>query len=746
VYDSATNRSTAGYPFLPTVFRPLFTNDQRTISISGYQEEPGTNILNVPLRDLSNSDDRQALQATDMCRGIPAIIGARKGFPNFNELAMDTAVAVTRRLEFRRPDISSPVNETNQMYLISISNSFGVEAWNSYQTAFPRDLLMLASADLTAVVTNESGPPNNLLFSNTVSLAASPIVIPSNTWQGFTNPARAAASFLLPFHPSSNSFLFLPTSTYSQVDRAFHPGTNSFDRSSGFPVPLWWLNLNIKLQFALVDVTATPARIMDYVNLDPPATSFNITELLERNNPQAAQNQGTGPTVGPIVSSWEMWYTNRINSSTDEHVPTFGILDQIDLGLGRLCAENYNQYQMEVNPLVPAQVMCQINCFMYQLQGFQFGNGYSICGFQPCSQMGFPVTNVFLAPFSPTKTIHFYSNWQVNDPLVHHMVSDLVNPARSQVEFYTGTISGLSPFNYFGGINDRYRPWGFLLHSPRDPTRYNSAIKDPSVTRCDDWKFPTNGSPALDWLGQVHRGTPWQTLYLKSTNVDFQTWTNWTGDVQAGPNGQPNDAFLTMPTNDWRLTSLLVGILSTNSPTALQSANQPDVASWQQLLDGITVLSNTAPSQFDSLMMTSNSPQASLLASALQGTRAAQLNNIFRDPGDLLGTPELSMASPWLNPGGSPASGISDQAFEMIPSQLLLRLRPDSLGTIAPLGSTFGLHFTGSDLYSYAVQTSSNLLDWTTVSTNVPSNGTFEILEILPPEEARRFYRTLLLP
>ena len=739
VYDSATNRSTTDYPFLPTVFRPLFTNDQGIIYISGYEEEPGTNILAVPLRDLSSADDRQALQPTDMCRGIPAIIGARKGFPNFNELAMQTQVSVTRRLEFRRPDLGSPVNETNQMYLMSISNSFGVEAWNSYQTAFSRDLLLLASADLTAVVTNES---YNVLFSNTVSMAASPMIIPSNSWPPFTNPSRATASFLFPFQPS-NSFLFLPTSTYSQIDHRFVPLTNRFETLSSLPVPLWWLNLNVKAQFALVDLTASPARIVDYVSLDSTATPLNITELLEREDPSVPENQGTGPNPGPNVSAWEMWYTNRLNLATDQYVPTFGILNQIDLGLGKLVPPGcyYLDYLLDPNPPAPGSILCQVNFFRVQF-GLPEVPGFP-CAETPCQPHVFALTNIFYAPFLPRKDIYFLTHWQVNDPLVHYAPPDITDPAERRIQF--GQVQN-PPLVNLGRVNDRYHPWGFLFLNPHDTNRYNPAIKDPSVTRSDDWTFPTNGSPALDWLGQVHRGTPWQTLFLKSTNVDLQTWTNWTGDIQSGPHGEPNDAVLTMPSNDWRLASLLIGMLSTNSPASLQSANQPDAAGWQQVLDGITVLSNTAPGQYDSLVMTSYSSQASLIASALQTARTAEPNNLFRDPGDLLSTPELSMASPWLNQSSSPFSGISDEAFEMIPSQLLLRLRPDSFGSIGRSGPNITLHFTGSDSYSYALQTSSNLLDWLTISTNVPSNGGFEVHEVLPPQEASRFYRTLLLP
>ena len=31
--------------------------------------------------------------------------------------------------------------------------------------------------------------------------------------------------------------------------------------------------------------------------------------------------------------------------------------------------------------------------------------------------------------------------------------------------------------------------------------------------------FPTNAILSVESLGQVHRGTPWQTLYLKSSDL-----------------------------------------------------------------------------------------------------------------------------------------------------------------------------------------------------------------------------------
>jgi len=90
--------------------------------------------------------------------------------------------------------------------------------------------------------------------------------------------------------------------------------------------------------------------------------------------------------------------------------------------------------------------------------------------------------------------------------------------------------------------------------------------------------------------------------------------------------------------------------------------------------------------------------------------------------------------------------GLSDAAYEMIPSQLLALLRPGSIASILQTGPTLQIQFTGADGYAYAVQTSSNLLNWTTISTNYPSNGVFSVVSTLSPAFSPRFYRSALLP
>ena len=71
-----------------------------------------------------------------------------------------------------------------------------------------------------------------------------------------------------------------------------------------------------------------------------------------------------------------------------------------------------------------------------------------------------------------------------------------------------------------GVLNERYMPWGGNPLLPgADPYPFFSAIKDPLVWKSDNWDFPTNKFPTVGWLGRVHRGTPWQTVYLKASDV-----------------------------------------------------------------------------------------------------------------------------------------------------------------------------------------------------------------------------------
>jgi hypothetical protein len=292
-----------------------------------------------------------------------------------------------------------------------------------------------------------------------------------------------------------------------------------------------------------------------------------------------------------------------------------------------------------------------------------------------------------------------------------------------------------------------------------DSNPFNLAFKDPLVWSSDDWNFPSGNGLPLATLGQVHRGTPWQTVYLKASdilnettpanNIGTNTWMNWTGDMDA------NDAALSAPVNDWRLAGLLVALFNTNDPTQLVSVNDKNPTNWLNLLSSIIVQTNSTPfpspfvvPEFDSYVMLSNSTQALIIANAIAQAKMTQPGQTFNSVGDILATPELTVNSPWLNTSAAVQveSGISDEAYEAIPAQLLPLLRPDSVGAMIQANGGLNIQFSGSDAFAYALQTSTNLVNWDVVSTNCPVQGSFSVPIQPVPNSQERFYRSVLLP
>jgi hypothetical protein len=236
---------------------------------------------------------------------------------------------------------------------------------------------------------------------------------------------------------------------------------------------------------------------------------------------------------------------------------------------------------------------------------------------------------------------------QANDPLVHYLSSDLNGHVGASAIWY-GKYSFIN--GYWNHVDDlasgpwpvspkdptggRYQPW--LRRGQTDtlvpnviPVTNNYAVKDPLLKSSDYWNFPTNLLSSLSGLGQVHRGTPWQTMYLKDAdvlgdlypasgyilNVGTNTWMAWTGDLD------PNDAPFMAPLQDRQLAGLLMSLLNTNDPTQLFSVNDPNLADWLNLLNGLIVYSNSAPSvfvntpvTFDTYVLDGSSSQAAVFA------------------------------------------------------------------------------------------------------------------------------------
>jgi hypothetical protein len=695
IYDATTNRSgiypSGIYPYLPSVFRPVFANVGGTktasqVSIIGYEEVMNASVLTAVMVDLSDSNSRGALKARDdqhMVYNIPLVIGAKKGFPNFNEFAMQTLVQVSRKLQFTRQNgPNTPISQTNQMFLVGISNVFAVEAWNSYVTNFSRPLRLYYMPDISVVMTNETGKTLNPYQRYQPPMQWTDIS--KNAWPGY-NRSFESYSFQIPL---STNLMFLTNSTYLHASGQFVPAIGTFEKvSPAFFIPHWWLNVKARLRFAVVDITNPSAtRIVDYVNLAD-QTLVNLTDTLM----QGGQCGGSWTPDGAYGS---LWCTNHYPTPNNEFLPTFGVLNQIQVGLGMQPAYGQAVWNSAMNSF-PAgmEKPAAIDSFRNQ---FELGPLFS----HPVGTVFYP-SNTFAAPFQPVRSIFLVTSWQANDPLVHYTVGDLTSLTRTNLVL--DNLPTPAPLANLGHVNLRYEPWGGNpAGSSSSTTKFDLRVKDPLMLQSDSWDFPTNKLPNVGWLGRVHRGTPWQTVYLKSPGMDLPTWQTWTGNgllmTNAGQTGifATNtaffDAFLTQPTNDWRIVDLFTSALNDNATRGQLSINQANLAAWSAVLSGVMVLANDANGNlyatniqpagvYDPLNPTTWSPVVQLV-NRINEVRyyTNSTRHVFSRLGDLLAVPELTVASPFLNTNGTATlanSALNDAAYERLPQQILGLLKCD---------------------------------------------------------------------
>ena len=744
IYDATTTN------FYPSVFRPLFTRDLAgNVFVTGYTNVPSVSGANdiafsMPF-DVSTISALGGTNVLENVYGIPWIIGAKKGFPNFNKFGMQNVVQITRKLQIARSTIptTSPSDfiYTNQMYVFSISNTIGIDCWNSYSNWYPNPVQIVVNDNLSMMLTNDAGAPTFVLLPYFITTN---IVLnsswPGSAWNPVNNDPPSVNSFIIPINTTvqflTNSVFY--TGTTPPGLRGFYPAganlgweTNKTD----FSLPNFGLLTTNRLQVFMLD----GSNVIDYVQFAGPESSRHLNAEFQNNN----------MTVGYA----NMWSTNLSANG----VP-WGIINQIAVSDGMV-------------PWNPEY--WNIGAAQDEISGFGAFMGYGPANGSSIAQ--FYATNYIVqVPYSPTVTAYEYISWQANDPLVHYLASDLNFQGTESGGPTTGinvtTINLFLPMPRFNVVNDRYQPWGRSLSaSGADPNPCNLAFKDPLVRRSDHWNFPTNESLFGDWLGQIHRGTPWQTIYFKASDIlnevqviggfayafGTNTWMDWTGDLDA------MDASAMAPVRDWHMASLLASMLNTDDLRSLLSVNNANLNAWLVRFDGLTALTNNLPdnspqlrfglitpqSEFGLLDISSNSPQALVIASAIQSVRTSQPGRFFSDVGDILAIPQLTEQSPFLNLSSSIqlTNGISDEAYEMIPSQLLPLLRIDSIGSVAPSNGQLFVRFTGYDGHSYAIEVSSNLVNWLSTSTNSPANGIISFIIPAALNVNQQFYRSVLV-
>jgi hypothetical protein len=723
IYDASVTN------FYPSVFRPLFNKDALgTITIIGY-----TNLnSSAGLNTVSGTGDLQLsipfdaatiaalstglslnLPALDNIYGVPWIIGAKKGFPNFNKFTMMNVVQVTRKLQVTRPSINTVqlYNQnhlskyfTNQLYVFNISNSIGVEYWNSYATNYPRPLQVVARDNIQMLMTNDSGFAQPIASFYTYP---TPFSISSNftvsAWSGATwNSATLQptnSSFFIPLEATAvlltNSVYYFGTTPPGV--QGFYP--EIFDLGwetnlDSFPFPHFGLLTTNQLQTFLLDGN----HVIDYVQFSGPNSSRDLNAELA--NPDRNNLQG-------------LWQTNA----------AVGIGNQILLSRGLLHPNNVPPEDGGKWKAPPVSGISTVPQMQAYFNAFFSGNNVGAAPAWSGSGGGGAATETNLAlsmqvPFTPTRTMYQFTTWQANDPLVHYLVSDLnyFDTLKSAPGVIIGTTNAdgglaLKQFPGIGSLNDRYAPWGNVhFFAGSDTNIYNYAYKDPLITSSDNWAFPTNKYPTVGWLGRVHRGTPWQTVFLKATNIlalaangvnGLTTWTDWTGNFNT------NDAVNTRPTQDYLLFDIFSTAVNDNatrgrlSVNVAANTNNPaaGLAAWSALFSGMAVptsLTNTFtvinPAGAAGVPVPAGPPASAnspfclgyLVQNGTNGINDVRakfknpdgLVGAFEHVGNILAVPALTEQSPFLT-GLNPNTQKSDALMEWLPQQTMSLLRAD---------------------------------------------------------------------
>jgi hypothetical protein len=642
----------------PSVFRPIYKpiveNGIRIIHIVGYEEVEDTQpLFQRPWRDLTNPAEAAALQPGDNAYGVPWVIGVRKHWPNLNELYSENTVLVTRRLQATRNPATRAVTY-NQSYEIGVTNVFGLEMWNAYTQTLsaPITLRFTNVATLWLRDSNRTDsvitPPRTLVLSTNRTLDA---------WAGRS------------FEVATNGVSFVPRASYLPGVSGTPLLTNTagvlFDPTSGFAVPDLRLNITNRMLLVATAPVGGVDRIVDLVTLNPLVSGFDVSQFMTG----VTNLYGSTNALDP----GRFWLTNRVMSSL--LAMTAGITNQIFVSTNDLSDSSLwaNWSEDAVSGQQRQRSIDEFRVFL---------------GLPPLydpRRTNTPVLRIQV-PFSPTRKLLQRLSWQANDPLVHYHFDDLYSAQYASLTNVVPVLPSGSDEGYTPGlpnlneVNRRMDPWGGQAGSQLSGQKfaYNPAVKDPGVTQADDWEFPSGALPHVGWMGRIHRGTPWQTIYLKSGMETLPNWLEYAGQ-------SPGNAY-NHPTNDWRLLDGFTSALTENATRGLLGVNQTNAAAWAAVFGGVRVRTNTVSSlnpaqtaSYDRLYIQPETWQFQRLLEGIHTNRLTRPGLSYRYLGEILSAPVLTDASPFLNLAGlgSGQARINDAVYEAIPQQVLGLLKSD---------------------------------------------------------------------
>jgi hypothetical protein len=746
--DQGRSAHAANDPYYPTVWRPLYDITPTNITITGWQPQVNaalalnhavnTNLFRSPSEYFTN---RNVIITNVSFYGQPWVVGVKKGWPTFNELSVETYAQVSRRLEISKnrdakslgkpvslTDYANLANHTRQIYMLGLSNTVGLEAWNSYALTNNRKIRIDTRIETRVGIERVTARnPTNHTVITSVPVFASPKTYISTTnnyvvpkWPARPTQGQASNRTLtnaIPVDGGSDFrvplYTLLPVLENSQYTEIPGPFGTFFANPAQFQsitnTPDFVISVTNRVRYLATDVDEN--RIIDYVSLDNIISKIDLDEAM-RQGQNAGNILATGSNSG-IVDPNIFWVPDPITKSqATSFGVNVGIMKQIEASLDILqLGADWKDYS----------AFARITAEIQKFQLFMYG-----------TNNGAQNTNYTVqVPFTPSRKFYLISRYQANDPLVHFTAEDLYDPrqtTRPQIVKLTETA-----------VNTELGKPNTLRQAIR--LDHGIEFRDPRIDNSDDWQFPIaklddpNGParrygapnflyrfPNIGTLGQIHRGTPWQTVYLKAfaaTNTPVAalqtpvpTWYQWAG------------SFGTHPTNDWKFVGLFTTAITENAARGLLSVNQTNTAAWSAVLSGVPVITNSLsntkaaqnlPPQFgvpkgnnsgnnnnvtEDLLIQPGSVQLSNIVRSINQYRAApdRPMGAFSYLGEVLGAPMLSFGinpdpnrqtyqgSPYLNfakeqtqtPDGHPDwHEFTDEALEAIPQRILSLLKED---------------------------------------------------------------------
>jgi hypothetical protein len=642
IYDAMTTN------YYPTALKPRLANVNGDVVITGYDEMINSGNITNAINWIDLNDPAQRANPQDkFAYGIPVLIGVKKGFPNFNEAAFQNDVQFERKLQVVKtqqtrttqggvPQGTVTLTKTNQIFFIGVSNSFGMEAWNSYSNAYPRPLTVYSAVDTTVCITNDDGMAPWITNRSVVG----GLIVPANTWRG--------GEFQIPDHSVPNATglwtnqVALDYKVYFQ--KTFYPSNEVQWSEAKFPAVQWGVSTTNHIRFFILD-RATD-RIIDAVGLAPLGLSTNMTQAVTNDSRYAV-----------------FWEPNQAGNVTA------GMRDQLLVSQGKYLA-------------VPRFRLAD-----WDKWGYFDQRGGGVNGFTNFLAAITP-SNIMVAPFTPQVKAYRRVIWRANDPLVHYMDADLrydlrVETKGSHVSITRSPERGEYALE-FGRTNfpvvwtkaNEYAPWDPPPDGDASKTlrHANLHLMDPNIRSSNDWDFPTNASPAaslvgfpsIGWLGRVHRGTPWQTIYLKPW---FPT-NEW---------GLVHYSMRAHPTNDWLLADIFTVAQHPNASRGRLSVNQTNLAAWSAVLGGIDVTRLTANGKARTNMEPAaiGDTNVQWIVEGINARRESLPGKVFNNLEEFLSVPELTTSSPFLMPPPAPANDpLTDDDYEGLARGIISLVKP----------------------------------------------------------------------